>query len=258
MLLEINDPWERSLYDIVFPTDKMTPAEIADNIRENVEKSVVRPTGRSKNAVDDFLLASRVEAELAKEGHDIGVKARSGNVSLTIDKHVLMLSRLENELKSIAEQVKGVTAVETKVGPGYYQADIYRRQDFEVPSKILLVDDEREFVQTLSERLMMRDLGSAVAYDGESALEVAREDEPDVMILDLKMPGIDGIEVLRRIKKTQPEIEVIILTGHGSEADKTICKQLGAFAYLQKPVDIEELSATIKAAHEQIRRKQNA
>ena len=123
---------------------------------------------------------------------------------------------------------------------------------------VLLVDDEREFVQTLSERLMMRDLGSAVAYDGESALEVAREDEPDVMILDLKMPGIDGIEVLRRIKKTQPEIEVIILTGHGSEADKTICKQLGAFAYLQKPVDIEELSATIKAAHEQIRRKQNA
>ena len=258
MLLDINDPWEKSLYDIVFPTDKMLPAEIADSIQKNAEKDVVRPTGQSKNAVDDFLLASRVEAALAQEGHDISVKARSGNVSLTIDKHVLMLSRLESELKSIAEKVKGVIAVETKVGPGYYQADIYRRQDFEVPSKILLVDDEREFVQTLSERLMMRDLGSAVAYDGESALEVAREDEPDVMILDLKMPGIDGIEVLRRIKKTQPEIEVIILTGHGSEADKTTCMQLGAFAYLQKPVDIDELSATIKAAHEQIRRKQDA
>lgn len=258
MLLDINDPWERSLYDIVFPTDKMKSAEIADSIRKNAEKPVVRTTGRSKSAVDDFWLASRVEAALAQEGHDISVKARSGNVLLTIDKHVLMLSRLESELKSIAEKVKGVTAVETKVGPGYYQADIYRRQDFEVPSKILLVDDEREFVQTLSERLMMRDLGSAVAYDGESALEVAREDEPDVMILDLKMPGIDGIEVLRRIKKTQPEIEVIILTGHGSEADKTTCMQLGAFAYLQKPVDIDELSATIKAAHEQIRRKQDA
>ena len=117
---------------------------------------------------------------------------------------------------------------QTKVGPGYYQADIYRRQDFEVPSKILLVDDEREFVQTLSERLMMRELGSAVAYDGESALEVAREDEPDVMILDLKMPGIDGIEVLRRVKKTQPAIEVIILTGHGSEADKKVCMESGS------------------------------
>jgi len=120
------------------------------------------------------------------------------------------------------------------------------------------VDDEREFVQTLSERLLMRDMGSAVAYDGESALEVAREDEPDVMILDLKMPGIDGIEVLRRVKSTQPEIEVIILTGHGSEADEKICMQLGAFAYLQKPVDVEELSATIKRANEKIQEKRAA
>jgi len=98
-------------------------------------------------------------------------------------------------------------------------------------------------------------LGSAVAYDGESALEVVREDEPDVMILDLKMPGIDGIEVLRRVKETQPEIEVIILTGHGSDADRETCMQLGAFAYLQKPVDVEELSATIKRANEKIQRK---
>ncbi len=258
MLSDINDPWDNSLYDIVFPTDKMTPMEIAKDIRENVEKDVVRPTTRSIRAMDDFSLASRVETALAEEGHSVGVKVRSGHVTLSIDKHVLMLSRLESELKTIAGKVKGVSHVETKVGAGYYQADIYRRQDFEVPSKILLVDDEREFVQTLSERLMMRDLGSAVAYDGESALEVAREDEPDVMILDLKMPGIDGIEVLRRVKETQPAIEVIILTGHGSEADRTVCMELGAFAYLQKPVDIDELSATIKAAHEQIRRKKNA
>ncbi|MBW2144830.1 MAG: response regulator, partial [Deltaproteobacteria bacterium] len=133
------------------------------------------------------------------------------------------------------------------------KADIYRKYDFEMPSKILLVDDEREFVQTLSERLLMRDMGSAVTYDGESALELVKEDEPDVMILDLKMPGIDGIEVLRRIKETQPEIEVIILTGHGCEADRKICMDLGAFAYLHKPVDINELSDTIKKANEKIR-----
>jgi DNA-binding response OmpR family regulator len=77
------------------------------------------------------------------------------------------------------------------------------------------------------------------------------------MILDLKMPGIDGIEVLRRVKKTQPAIEVIILTGHGSEADKKVCMELGAFAYLQKPVDIDELSGTIKAAHDKIHRKRD-
>ena len=184
--------------------------------------------------------------------------ADEGAITLTINKHVLMLSRLENELKAIAGKVPGVHSVATKVGAGFHQVDIYRRQDFSMPSKILLVDDEREFVQTLSERLLMRDMGSAVAYDGESALEVAREDEPDVMILDLKMPGIDGIEVLRRVKTTQPEIEVIILTGHGSEADEKLCLQLGAFAYLQKPVDVEELSATIKRANEKIQENRAA
>lgn len=119
-----------------------------------------------------------------------------------------------------------------------------------MPSRILLVDDEREFVQTLSERLLIRDMGSTIAYDGKSALEMAREDEPDVMILDLRMPGIDGIEVLRRIKETQPKIEVIIVTGHGSEEDRKTCMELGAFGYLQKPVDIDLLSETIKGANE--------
>jgi DNA-binding response OmpR family regulator len=166
-----------------------------------------------------------------------------------------MLNRLEEELKEIAGQVPGVASVETKVGPGYYQNDVYRRQDFGAPSKILLVDDEKKYVQTLSKRLMMRELESAVVYDGESALELAREDEPDVMILDLRMPGIDGIEVLRRVKKTNPAIEVIVLTSQGSEADKKTCLELGAFAYLSKSVDIDELSRTIKAANEKIRQK---
>ena len=122
-----------------------------------------------------------------------------------------------------------------------------------MPSKLLLVDDERQFVQTLSERLRLREIGSVIAYDGESALTMIKEEEPDVMILDLKMPGIDGIEVLKRVKQTNPRIEVIILTGHGSEADKEMCMQLGAFAYLQKPVDVNVLSETIKRANEKIK-----
>jgi DNA-binding NtrC family response regulator len=124
-----------------------------------------------------------------------------------------------------------------------------------MPSKVLLVDDEREFIQTLSERLMMRDMGSAVAYDGESALKLIKDDEPEVIIVDLKMPGIDGFDVLRKVKETHPEIEVIIVTGHGSEEDRRLCMDLGAFAYLQKPLDINVLSDTIQEANEKIRRR---
>ena len=257
-ILHKNDPWDPGLYDMIIPTDKMDEKEAITLIQKNMQKDVVKPTEQSRNAVKDFILSSEVEVALTKEGHNVGVKAEDGDVILTINKHVLMLSRLEDELKSVSSRVPGVKSIKTKVGPGFHQTDIYRKYDFEMPSRVLLVDDEREFVQTLSERLLMRDMGSAVAYDGESALEMIKEDEPDVMILDLRMPGIDGIEVLRRVKATQPEIEVIILTGHGSEADRKVCMELGAFDYLQKPVDIDKLSETIKKANEKIRREKNA
>jgi two-component system, OmpR family, response regulator CpxR len=249
----VNDPWAAALYDIVIPVDKTSPADSQALILRHFGREVVRATENSRQAVRDFLLASKVEVALAKEGHQVEVEAENDAVTLTINKHVLMLSRLEEELKSIADKVAGVRSVFTKVGKGYHQADIYRKVDFELPSKVLLVDDEREFVQTLSERLLMRDMGSAVAYDGESALAMIGEDEPEVMILDLKMPGIDGIEVLKRVKQTRPDIEVIILTGHGSEADRATCLKLGAFAYLQKPVDIEVLTDTLKKANEKMR-----
>jgi two-component system response regulator CpxR len=71
------------------------------------------------------------------------------------------------------------------------------------------------------------------------------------------MPGIDGIEVLRRVKETNPEIEVIILTGHGSEEARKVCMDLGAFAYLHKPVDIDMLSETLKKANEKVQRKKD-
>jgi len=258
ILLQKRDPWDPSLYDLVIPMDKMRVEEAADLILRNSVTDVVRPTAMSRRAVEDFRLAAKVEVALSEEGHNVGVSVRDGKVTLTINKHVLMLSRLEEELKTIAGKVDGVKLVETHVGRDFYQPDVYRKFDFELPSKVLLVDDEREFVQTLSERLLMRDMGSAVAYDGESALNMIAEDEPEVMILDLKMPGIDGIEVLRRVKETRPEIEVIILTGHGSDADRETCMNLGAFAYLQKPVDIELLSETLKRANEKIRLAKDA
>lgn len=254
-LFQKMDPWDPSLYDMVIPMHNKTAQEAAALIEDNINKDVLKPTKASRKAVEDFLLAAQVEVTLAKEGHNVNVSAKDGSVTLTINKQVLMLHRLEEELGSIAHKVDGVRSVETRVGKDFYQTDIYRKYDFEMPSKVLLVDDEREFVETLSERLIMRHMGSAVAYDGESALDLIKEDEPEVMILDLKMPGIDGIEVLRRVKGTRPEIEVIILTGHGSEADRDVCMKLGAFAYLNKPVDIDILSDTLRRANEKIKQK---
>ncbi len=115
--------------------------------------------------------------------------------------------------------------------------------------KILLVDDEESFVQTLSERIKMRQLDSEIALNGAQALEKVGDRLPDVMVLDLRMPGIDGMEVLRRVKKSNPEIQVIILTGHGSENDEKEARRLGAFDYLSKPVDIDHLINTMRKAY---------
>lgn len=248
------DPWESSLYDMVIPTDKTSPAETTDLIVDNLRAEVIRPTDSSLRAAVDFQLAARVGVALAAEGHNVDTTARDGAVTITINTNVLMLNRLEDELKTIASGVEGVKRVETRIGKGFHRADIYRKYDFEVP-KLLLVDDEREFVQTLSERLLMRDMGSAVAYDGETALGMIQSDDPEVMILDLKMPGIDGIEVLRKVKDTRPDIAVIILTGHGSEEDYKTCMELGAFAYLHKPIDIDVLTETLKRANEFVKRR---
>jgi len=254
-LFQKPDPWDSSLYDMVIPMDKKAVENAATLMDESVNQKILQATEASRQAVEDLLLAAMVEVAMAEEGHNVGVTANNGVVTLTVNKQVLMLHRLEQELRLIADKVEGARSVEIKVGKDYYKTDIYRKYDFKAPSKVLLVDDEREFVETLSERLLMRQMGSAVAYDGESALHLVNEDEPEVMILDLKMPGIDGIEVLRRVKRTHPEIEVIILTGHGSEADGELCMKLGAFAYLQKPVNIDELSDTVKRANEKMRKK---
>ena len=111
--------------------------------------------------------------------------------------------------------------------------------------KVLLVDDEKEFVESLSERLALRDLDADIAYDGEQALQAVKAGEPDLMVLDLRMPGIDGIEVLRKVKKSHPNVQVVILTGHGTDKEEREAKKLGAFAYLKKPVDIDQLIGTL-------------
>jgi CheY-like chemotaxis protein len=251
--------WSGRLYDILLPMDKSDQFQAAKLIVEHARAAALAPNAESRQAVADFVLAAAVEADLAAQGHntrDLSLCVNRGRVEIKVNKKVMMLSRLEEELKRVAGQVSGVTAVGVEPGPGYYQADVYRRADFELPSKVLLVDDEQEFVQTLSERLYMREIGSAVVYDGEQALSLVKEDEPEVIVLDLRMPGIDGIEVLKRLKREHPAVEVIILTGHGSDKDRDVCLELGAFAYLEKPVDLDLLQQTMREAYDKTRGKQ--
>ena len=125
--------------------------------------------------------------------------------------------------------------------------------------KVLVVDDEVTFADTLAQRLKMRDLKVGTVYDGQQALSKVKEEEPDVMILDLKMPGMHGMEVLREIRKAYPDIQVIILTGHGTDKDEEESKRLGGFDYLNKPADIDHLEQKIrKAFKEKIERAMTA
>lgn len=115
--------------------------------------------------------------------------------------------------------------------------------------KILLVDDEKDFVETISQRMQRRGQESDIALSGEQALSRIEQKVPDVVILDLKMPGMDGLEVLRQVKKVYPEVQVIILTGHGSEKHEKEARHLGAFEYLNKPIDIQTLMRHVNRAY---------
>jgi CheY-like chemotaxis protein len=247
--------FDSALYDIVIPTDKLDVPQSIELILKHGKRFCELPEALVEKEAADFDLASRVEVALAGAGSRLSVEADDGNILITIDKNVMMLAKFKQKITQIAQSIEGVKSVETKLGKNYYSNTMVRNLEVETPLRLLLVDDEKEFVQTLSERLKLRQFPSEIAYDGEQALEFTDKEDTEVMILDLKMPGIDGIEVLKKIKETRPEIEVIILTGHGSDQDRKTCMELGAFAYLEKPADIDLLTATMKKAYEKINKR---
>jgi DNA-binding response OmpR family regulator len=114
--------------------------------------------------------------------------------------------------------------------------------------KVLLVDDEVEFVTTLAERLELRGLAPRVCHDGESALKAVAQEAPQVVVLDVMMPGMKGLDVLQRIKESHPAVQVILLTGQGKTRDGIEGMKLGAFFYMMKPLDLDELIAKMGEA----------
>jgi len=116
------------------------------------------------------------------------------------------------------------------------------------PTRLLLVDDEKGYLAVLSKRLSRRNLEVVTASTGTEAIQALRRSDFDVAVVDLKMEDMDGLEVLKVFKKMDPSLAVIILTGHGSEQAARDGVALGAFDYLTKPCDLEELLAKISQA----------
>lgn len=118
------------------------------------------------------------------------------------------------------------------------------------PIRLLLVDDERGYVYVLANRLARRNILVTKTYSGTEAIQALRGRSFDVAVLDLKMEDMDGIEVLRIMKKMAPHLAVIMLTGHGSEEAAREGIEFGAFDYLTKPCEFEALLAKIREAHQ--------
>jgi DNA-binding NtrC family response regulator len=117
---------------------------------------------------------------------------------------------------------------------------------------LLLVDDEEAILDTLRKRLTRRGYGVLTANSGAVALDVLAENPVDVVILDVKMPGMDGMEVLALIKQRHPHVEVIMLTGHANVEAAMRGMELGAFDYLMKPADFEDLLYKIEDAYKKM------
>jgi DNA-binding NtrC family response regulator len=116
--------------------------------------------------------------------------------------------------------------------------------------KLLLVDDEEGYVNVLSNRLLRRNMNVTKTVNGSQAIQALRKENFDVAVLDLKMEGMDGIEVLKVFKKMYPKMAVIMLTGHGSEKAAKEGIEFGAYDYLTKPCELDELLAKIREAYE--------
>jgi DNA-binding response OmpR family regulator len=115
-------------------------------------------------------------------------------------------------------------------------------------SKILLIDDEEEFISTLAERLELRGYLCQTAGDGESGIQMIKDETFDIAILDLMMPGLNGLNTLKQIKEINHALPVILLTGHGSTKDGMEGMRIGAFDFLIKPLDIYALIDKIQLA----------
>jgi DNA-binding NtrC family response regulator len=114
--------------------------------------------------------------------------------------------------------------------------------------RVLVVDDELDFLETIVKRLEVRDIKASGVDSGPKALELLDKEDFDVVILDVKMPGMDGVETLVEMKKKKPQLPVVMLTGHATVASGIQGMKQGAFAYVMKPIELDELLDKLQKA----------
>ncbi len=249
--LHIDSVHNRALYDIRINAHAMSVREMGQIVLEQYRRPAVLPDQTSRAAAKNFLVTAQIEQALAAQGCTAKALCKKEEITIKVNQSSFNFNALANKIRNIVSAIDNSKEISV-IASAKMAFSILPDPEFAPPPKVLLVDDEKEFVQTLSERLITRQYGSHPVFDGQQALDCLQTETPDVMVLDLKMPGMQGVEVLKEVKETHPEVEVIILTGHGSDSDRATCMQQGAFAYLRKPVDIKELTAVIDKAYAQV------
>ncbi len=117
---------------------------------------------------------------------------------------------------------------------------------------LLVVDDEQDFLNSITKSLEVRGFNVIAVTRGEKAIEAAKKNDLDIALVDLKMPGIDGEETLKALKKEHKWMEIVILTGHGTIDSAVECTKFGAYSFLQKPCELDELLEALKGAYKQM------
>ncbi len=130
------------------------------------------------------------------------------------------------------------------------QTNILKMEGENMAEKVLLVDDEEDFLEIMSERLTSREMVVTTSTSASQAIEDIGKDMYDAVILDLQMPGMDGLEALKQMKEKRPELQIILLSGHGTMEKGVEAIKLGAMDFLEKPADLEVISEKIKRAKE--------
>lgn len=193
---------------------------------------------------EDCDLSAKVEAALTLQGYPVSVFVKQGQVHLTINNHKAMIEAAARALCNSLEGMAGVRNIEVGIGTGYHQPALYDAARRKV-ALMRIADTNRQFTMTRSPRLQPP-VRSFSVYD-EGAWSPERERDTEVLVLDINIPGRSVLDVLRRIKRERPDIDVLVLANRESEGDRAAYLDLGAFAYLPKPVNLDIFGHTLRS-----------